>query len=88
MMLRNIRMAFHFLDKYIMGKIITTMVRPKLKYAKVIWSLHKKKDVLKLERIHRIETKMASDLDDLTYEERLQEMHLTTLRKRILNYNI
>ena len=36
MMLRNIRMAFHFLDKDMMRKIITTMIRRKLEYAKVL----------------------------------------------------
>ena len=41
-MLSNIRMGFHFLDKDMMRKIITTMIRPKLEYAQVIWSLHKK----------------------------------------------
>ena len=50
-MLRNIRMAFHFLDKDIMRKIITTIIRPKLEYAEIIWSPHKKNHVLKLERI-------------------------------------
>ena len=42
-MLRNIQMGFHFLDKDMMRKIITTMIRPKLEYAEVIWSPHKKK---------------------------------------------
>ena len=41
---------------------------------------HKKKYVLKLERIHRITTKMVPDLEDLTYEERLKEMQVTTLK--------
>ena len=31
-------MAFHFLDEY-MEKIITTMIRPKLECAEVIWSI-------------------------------------------------
>ena len=35
-MLRNIQMAFHFLDKDLMRKIITTMIRPKLEYAEII----------------------------------------------------
>ena len=43
MMLLNIRMAFHFLDKDVMRKIITTMIRLKLEYAEIIWSPHKKK---------------------------------------------
>ena len=66
MILRNIRMAFHFLDKDIMRKIITSMVRPKIKYAEVIWFPHKKKHVFKLERIQRIDTKMVPELKDLT----------------------
>ena len=75
-------MAFHFLDKDMMRKVITTMIRPKLEYAKVIWSQHKKKHVLKLERVQRIATEMMLKLEDLTYEERLKEMHLTTLKER------
>ena len=56
MMLRNLGMTVHFLDEYMMRKIITTMIRPKLEYAQVIWSPHKEKHVLKLERIHKITT--------------------------------
>ena len=55
----------------IMKTIITTMIRPKLEYAEVTWFPHKKKHVLKLERIQRIAIKMAPELEDLTYEERL-----------------
>ena len=43
-MLRNIWMAFHFLN-IMMSKIITTMIRPKLEYAEVIWSPQKKQCV-------------------------------------------
>ena len=73
-MLMNIQMAFTFLDKDMIRKIITTIIRPKLEYAEVIWSLHKKNHVLRLERIQRIATKMVPELEDLTYEERLKEM--------------
>ena len=73
---------FHFLDKDIMRKIITTMIRPKLEYTEVIRSPHKKKHVLKLERIQRIATKMVPDLENLTHEERLKEIHLTKLKER------
>ena len=44
--------------------------------------MDKKKHVLKLERIQRIVIKMVPDLEDLTYEKRLKEMHLTTLKER------
>ena len=42
-MLRNISMAFHFLDKDMMRKIVTRKIRSKLEYAEVIWSPHMKK---------------------------------------------
>ena len=38
--------------------------------------------MLKLERMQRIATKMVPEFEDLTYEERLKEMHLTTLKER------
>ena len=57
-----------------MRKNITTMIKPKLEYTEVIWSPHKKKHVLKLERIQTIATKMVIELKNLTYEERLKEM--------------
>ena len=34
MMLRNIWMIFHFLDIVMMRKLVTTMIRSKLKYEK------------------------------------------------------
>ena len=46
------------------------MTRPKLEYAEVKWYPHKKKHVLKLERIQRIATKMVPNLKDLIYKER------------------
>ena len=50
-LLRNIRMAFKYLDEEIINKLITSLIRPKLEYAAVIWSLHKKKHIKKFERI-------------------------------------
>ena len=41
-MLRNIRAAFHYMDKEMMKKIIIIMVRPKMEYAAIVWSPHKK----------------------------------------------
>ncbi len=81
-MLRNIRMTFHFLDKDMMKKILTTMIRPKLEYAEVIWSPYKKKQIYKLERIQRIAIKMLPELKYLSYEESLKDMQLTTLQER------
>ena len=66
-----------------MEKITTTsVIRPKIEYAAVIWSPHKKKDIRKLERIQRAASKMVPEIKDLTYEERLMKMGLTTLTDR------
>lgn len=81
-LLSNIRVAFHYMDKTMMEKIITTMIRPRVEYAAVVWSPHLKKDIRKLERVQRIATKMVPELKDLTYEERLKEMGLPTLQDR------
>ena len=74
--------GFSLSDEDMMRKIVSTMIRPKLEYVELIWSLHKKMHVLKLERIQRMAIKMMPDLEDLTYEERLTEIQLTTLQDR------
>ena len=48
--LANIRIAFSYMD-VMMKKIVTSMIRPKIEYAAVTWSPHKKKGIRKLERI-------------------------------------
>ena len=80
--LQNIKVAFHYMDKDMMKKIITTMIRPKLEYAAVAWSPHCKKHVNKLERIQRIATKLVPELVNKPYEDRLKEMNLPSLEQR------
>ncbi len=36
-MLRNLRTAFNYMDKNMMRIILTTMIKPKLEYAMVVW---------------------------------------------------
>ena len=36
--LTSIRVAFHYMDKDMMRKILTSMIRPRLEYAAVVWS--------------------------------------------------
>ena len=81
-LLRNIGLAFHYMDKEMMKKLITTMIRPRLEYAGVVWSPHKKKHIKKLERLQRMATKMVPELSGMTYEERIRAMDLPTLEQR------
>ena len=81
-LLRNIGLAFHYMDKDMMKKLISTIIRPRLEYAGVVWSPYKKKHVKKLERLQRMATKMVPELVEMTYEERLRELNLLTLEQR------
>ncbi|MCP3680120.1 MAG: reverse transcriptase family protein, partial [Gammaproteobacteria bacterium] len=81
-MVVNMRMAFHYLDEEMVKTLIKSFIRPQLEYAAVVWAPHKKKHNMKLERIQRAATKMSSSLAELTYEERLERLGLTTLEER------
>ncbi len=63
-------------------KLITSIIRPRLEYAAVVWSPRLKKDIRKLERIQQAATKLSELLRDYTYKERLERLDLTTLERR------
>ncbi len=65
-----------------MRKIITTMKRPKLENASVVWSPHKNKEIRKLERLQRTATKLFPKMLNMAYEGKLREMELPTLELR------
>ena len=69
-LLRNIRVAFTYLDEDMIRKIFVTLIQPKLEYAAVVWSPWLKKDIRKIERIQRAATKMVPRLRDFAYEGR------------------
>ena len=81
-LLKNIRVAFSYIDEDMMKKIIVTMIRPRLEYAAVVWSPNLKKDIKQLERIQRAATKMVPSLENLPYEDRLLKLGLKSLEQR------
>ena len=67
------------MDKDMMEKIIATMIHPRLEYAPVVWSPHKKKDVTKIERIQISKTKEEKDLGVVIQDTLSPERHINQI---------
>ena len=80
--LANNHANFNHLDRYIIKRIIVSILRPKLDYGHIMMSPHLVKHKKKLERVQRTATKMIPGLEHLDYHERLRVLELNTLEER------
>ena len=79
-----IRRSFTFMDAECMRLLFTSIVRPHLEFANVIWSPSTKRDCELIERVQHRATKMVPNLKKLSYQDRLIKMNLPSLRYRRL----
>ena len=63
-------------------KLYTTYVRPHLEFAVSAWNPYLIKDINTLEKVQQRATKISPAIKNLTYQNRLQVLKLTTLEKR------
>ena len=81
-MLGMLKRTFATRNKDIWKKLYTTYVRPHLEFAVSAWNPYLKKDIETLEKVQRRATRISPAIKNLTYENRLEALKLTTLKKR------
>ena len=74
-----IRRTMEHLDCYNFKLSFTALVRPHLEYANLVWSPHLVKFIDTVENVQRRATKLIPDLGNLSYEDRLRKLKLSTL---------
>ena len=81
-MLGIIRRSFENMSPKTFCTLYTIFVRPHLEYAQSVWCPHLRKHINLIEGVQRRATKLVHNYKDLTYEQRLRNLHLPSLEFR------
>ena len=74
--------SFHYRTKTTLTHLFKTFVRPKLEFAAASWGPWLEKDAEELEKVQKRAVRAMTDARGLTYEEKLKDCGLVTLRER------
>jgi hypothetical protein len=80
--LGQISRSFKYRDKRIFPRLYTRYVRPHSEFASQAWNPSYQKDIEMLEKVQQRALKMVSGLTRSTYEEKLKELGMDSLKDR------
>jgi len=86
-----VKISFNCLSPSMFKILCTSLIRPHLDYASVVWSPYQLGDIHKIEKAQRQATKILPEFWDYSYYERLTELNLPSLlycRRRMMVYKI
>ena len=86
--LSQVTRSFHFRDRTTFVKIYKLYVRPHVEFATPSWSPWLEADIETIERVQKRFTKMVSGLSGKTYQERLKELGLLSLKSRRMYFDL
>ena len=74
-----IRRTFTCKDEQTIIQLYKSLVRPHLEYCVQVWRSYLSKDIELCEKVQKRATKMVYGFNNLTYEQRLRRLNITTL---------
>ena len=77
-----IRRSFEYLDKHSFRNLFTALVRPHLEYCGVVYNPRLLKDKSAIENVLRRASKLIPGMKELSYEERLNEIKIPSMKYR------
>jgi len=80
--MNQIMKCFSYKSDYLIKKVYTSIIRPSLEYASLIWKPSSVSQLKQLERVQRMSTKFGK-LSKLSYEERCIKLGLVSFQQRL-----
>ena len=74
--------SFHYRTKQTLVQLYKALVRPKLEFGVAAWSPWYERDIVCLEKVQKRLIRSLSNVRGVTYEEKLKDAGLTTLKER------